>query len=764
MLRRLLPLLCVIATLLACCRAGSEESVLSTVAQMRQLTPEQVGQAKAVALQGVVTFYEPAEHLLFIEDRTGATFIRTTATFPLRKGDLVDVRGVTAGSYRAVVASENIRVIGTGALPVPETATFPELMSGRWDCDYVSITGTIRSATMQQTIGQPFLLLEVLMDGGYVDVHLERAQGLDLQSLLDAKVTLTGVSGGAFDGKFQLVGAKIYLDSPADLRVFTPAAADLETLPLTPIDRVMGGYDIEELSKRVRVRGSVTLYEPGTRLVIENQGKALLIHTHELTPLRLGDVVDAIGFPSGDDYSQSLDHGQFLRTAHSQIIEPEPVRWQDALSGKYAFNLVSIEGQLLAQVHEAQQDTLVLDAGSHVFSAAMRHEPWSGAERPPDMPKFPIGSRIRVSGVCFVESGGPWNSALWFELYMRSPDDVKILALAPWWNVRRLLYVIGGLGVLIVAALIWGTMLRRQVNQQTLALRHTMEEEAASQRRQAFLEKERSRVLEAINSSLPLDQVLGMITDFISEQMHRRSCWCAVAGGRVIGSVSSNHVEPPAVNIRQSRREILSSTGNQLGTIILAGEDAPGEETAETGAEVLDIGASLAALAIDNRRLYDGLIHRSQYDQLTLVPNRFLLGARVDEAIRNARLHGRQLALIYIDLDRFKEVNDRYGHRVGDVYLQHVARRLSEKLRGHDTLARVGGDEFIALISVVRDRVEAEEIAYRLGHCFDLPFGIDEHSIFGSASIGLSIYPEDGKSEEELKRVADNAMYADKQR
>jgi len=258
--------------------------------------------------------------------------------------------------------------------------------------------------------------------------------------------------------------------------------------------------------------------------------------------------------------------------------------------------------------------------------------------------------------------------------------------------------------------------------------------------------------------------VLGMITDFISEQMHGRSCWCAVAGGRVIGSVSSNHVEPPAVNIRQSRREILSSTGNQLGTIILAGEDAPGEETAETGAEVLDIGASLAALAIDNRRLYDGLIHRSQYDQLTLVPNRFLLGARIDEAIRNARLHGRQLALIYIDLDRFKEVNDRYGHRVGDVYLQHVARRLSEKLRGHDTLARVGGDEFIALISVVRDRVEAEEIAYRLGHCFDLPFGIDEHSIFGSASIGLSIYPEDGKSEEELKRVADNAMYADKQR
>jgi len=763
-LRRLVPLLCAIATFLACCHAGSEESLLTTVGQIRKLTPDEVGQAKAVTIRGVVTFYEPAEHLLFIEDRTGSIFIRTTAPFPLRRGDLVEVRGASAGSYRAVVASQNIRVIGTGALPVPEPATFPELMSGRWDCDYVSVTGTIRSATMQQTIGQPFLLLEVLMDGGYVDVHVERAQGLNLHSLLDEKVTLTGVSGGAFDGKFQLVGAKIYLDSPADLRVFAPAAADLEALPLTQIDRVMGGYDIEELSKRVRVRGSVTLYERGTRLVIENHGKALLVHTHELTPLRLGDIVDAIGFPSGDDYSQSLDHGQFLRMADSQIIEPEPVRWQDALSGKYAFNLISIEGQLIAQVHEAQQDTLMLDADGHVFSAAMRHEPWSGAGHPPDMPKFPVGSRIRVSGVCFVESGGPWNSALWFELYMRSPDDVKILALPPWWTVQRLLYVIGGLAVLIVAGLIWGAMLRRQVNWQTLALRRTMEEEAASQRRQAFLEMQRSHVLEAINSSLPLDQVLGMITDFISEQMHGRSCWCAIAGGRVIGSVSSNQVESPVTHLRQSRREILSSTGNQLGTIILAGEDLPREESAEAGAEVLDIGASLAALAIDNRRLYEGLIHRSQYDQLTQVPNRFLLGARVDEAIRNARLHGRQLALIYIDLDRFKEVNDRFGHRVGDVYLQHVARRLSEKLRSHDTLARVGGDEFIALISVVRDRGEADEIAYRLNRCFDSPFGIEEHSIYGSASIGLSIYPEDGESEDELKRVADNAMYADKQR
>ena len=182
----------------------------------------------------------------------------------------------------------------------------------------------------------------------------------------------------------------------------------------------------------------------------------------------------------------------------------------------------------------------------------------------------------------------------------------------------------------------------------------------------------------------------------------------------------------------------------------------------EQAGEALEMGASLAALAIDNRRLYETLIHRSQYDQLTNAANRFLLESRLEEALAHAKRSQTHFALIYIDLDQFKHVNDFYGHRVGDVYLQQVAERFSEKLRGMDTLARVGGDEFIALIPVVRNRAEVDEITGRLEHCFDEPFEIDDYSIGGTASIGIAMYPEDGFTKEELKRVADAAMYAHK--
>jgi diguanylate cyclase (GGDEF)-like protein len=176
----------------------------------------------------------------------------------------------------------------------------------------------------------------------------------------------------------------------------------------------------------------------------------------------------------------------------------------------------------------------------------------------------------------------------------------------------------------------------------------------------------------------------------------------------------------------------------------------------------MEMSASLAALAIDNRRLYETLVHRSQYDQLTNAANRFLLENRLDEVISLASRNSTRFALIYIDLDQFKRVNDLYGHRVGDLYLQQVAQRFAEKLRGMDTLARVGGDEFIALIPTARSRAEVDEIGQRLVRSFETSFQIEGHVVEGSASIGIAIYPEDGLTKEELKRVADAAMYAHK--
>jgi len=134
----------------------------------------------------------------------------------------------------------------------------------------------------------------------------------------------------------------------------------------------------------------------------------------------------------------------------------------------------------------------------------------------------------------------------------------------------------------------------------------------------------------------------------------------------------------------------------------------------------------------------------------------------LDQQIRVARASAGIFGLIYIDLNNFKQVNDLYGHTVGDRFLQEISLRMKRQLRPGDLLARLGGDEFAVLVPDTRSRAEVEEIASRLERCFDDPFETEECSIQGSAAIGLAIYPEDGRSRETLLRAADAAMYVDK--
>jgi diguanylate cyclase (GGDEF)-like protein len=134
------------------------------------------------------------------------------------------------------------------------------------------------------------------------------------------------------------------------------------------------------------------------------------------------------------------------------------------------------------------------------------------------------------------------------------------------------------------------------------------------------------------------------------------------------------------------------------------------------------------------------------------------LDALIDEARRTAGTFG----IIYIDLDDFKQVNDRYGHHVGDIYLQQAASRMKLQLRPADILARLGGDEFAVLVPDVRSRADVKEIALRLDLCFEEPFTAHRHVLQGSASMGIALYPEDANTCDGLLTAADSAMYAKK--
>ncbi|KAF2409541.1 PAS domain S-box-containing protein/diguanylate cyclase (GGDEF) domain-containing protein [Pseudomonas antarctica] len=156
------------------------------------------------------------------------------------------------------------------------------------------------------------------------------------------------------------------------------------------------------------------------------------------------------------------------------------------------------------------------------------------------------------------------------------------------------------------------------------------------------------------------------------------------------------------------------------------------------------------------------LDYQAHHDPLTGLPNRTLFESRLQAALNGQQESGNQGAVLFLDLDRFKHINDSLGHPVGDLLLKDIAVRLKEQLRDVDTVARLGGDEFIILLPGLQHASDAEHLANKLLACFTPPFQAGEHEFFISASIGTSLYPQDGTDVATLVKNADAAMYRSK--
>ncbi len=170
--------------------------------------------------------------------------------------------------------------------------------------------------------------------------------------------------------------------------------------------------------------------------------------------------------------------------------------------------------------------------------------------------------------------------------------------------------------------------------------------------------------------------------------------------------------------------------------------------------EVVGTGVDITERKIAEEKI----VEMAYYDELTKLPNRQLLAQLVTERIRRYSFTGEKFALMFIDLDRFKNVNDSMGHLVGDKLLQAVGRRLNASVRSHDIVSRLAGDEYVVVISSAI-KEEVESVAQRIVSNIAEPFQIDKYNIYVTPSVGISIFPQDGDSYEELLRNADSAMY-----
>lgn len=196
--------------------------------------------------------------------------------------------------------------------------------------------------------------------------------------------------------------------------------------------------------------------------------------------------------------------------------------------------------------------------------------------------------------------------------------------------------------------------------------------------------------------------------------------------------------------------------GRQLASISLRRPDGGAGDRDE--AALLDRCVNLAAIAIERRDAEHAAQHRAMHDPLTGLPNRALLADRIDQAISRARRQRHRVALLLLDLDHFKIINDRLGHETGDAVLRQVAVRLDGALRESDTVCRLGGDEFVVVLpGTTRD--EAAEVADRLLTALGERIVVEGSSIRSTASVGIALRSEHQETPEELLKAADFAMY-----
>ena len=215
--------------------------------------------------------------------------------------------------------------------------------------------------------------------------------------------------------------------------------------------------------------------------------------------------------------------------------------------------------------------------------------------------------------------------------------------------------------------------------------------------------------------------------------------------------------------------ELFAAPGSQSYEAAIVGADGKAHHTIYNKATFNKSDGTVAGLIgtitdiTEQNRAEEQIRHMAHHDALTQLPNRMLLHDRIGQAIAQSQRNRDVLALLFIDLDRFKMVNDSLGHAVGDRLLQAVAERLAACMRVSDTIARIGGDEFVVLLCGLAQPEDARQVAQKVLDALAEPVTIDGHELNITPSIGICAYPHDGDDVETLMRNADTAMYHAKQ-
>ena len=601
--------------------------VLTTARQVHDLTIEEARRQYPVHLRAVCIVCFTGWHGFFVNDGKSGVFVETRnqvlLTAAIHPGTLLEIDGVTgAGEFAPIVDRSSLRVLGEERIPAARLVSLDRLSTGIEDGQWIAFEGTVRSAGIRDSM----LAIVVASGRWQVEVMTTPAAAGDFQPLVNARVRVQGTVGPIFNQRSQLIGVNVYSPSLDSIEVLQPAPADPFSLPLKQVRSIFAYTPGAGPDYLVRIHGVVTARLGQTVFIYDGvQGASVL--SRETNDLKPGDMVDAVGYPALGDPTHIIDDAIFRPLGSAPLPEPRSVSVKDALSGDFEGDVVRLDGRLIEQQKAADQVTLLIDAGTAVFSAIL----------PADLKAQSLsglrdGSRIQLTGICVISETQPsrhFRLPKAFQILLRSPSDVVVLENPPWWTPAHALLLFGLALAGSFVVLAWVVALRKRVEQQTVLLRE-------------------------------------------SEERFR---------------------------------------------------------------------------------------HMALHDNLTGLATRLLLQDRLAVAVERAKRHDTGLAVMMLDLDSFKEINDTYGHQAGDEVLRVTANRLLQAVRTEDTVARMGGDEFVVLLAELTEPEAAKRVAASIVKSLAFPIPFEGHSLPVTGSVGVCAVGNGQFDADTLLKNADAALY-----
>jgi signal transduction histidine kinase len=436
-------------------QATQTPNLYPTAASVLALSREQATKGGSALLRGVVT--KATDFGLVVQDRTGGVWVYWNRPSDFVSGDEVEVQGIVIpGLFAPAVNARMVKAVGRAPLPQAKKVSFKQLSAGDMSSQYVSIIGLVRSAGIRPGVSKTQQLwLKVAMTDGLINVTFPAEDAVQGNRLIGARVRINAPAGCTKNAAGQILFPIVSAPGMSSVTVLRPPPKDMFAVPLIPIGRLMQYRSGTDYYHRARVSGTVTYSMPGQSLILQDDGHALLVKTDQISGIRLGDRIEALGFPSPGISAPILEDALLRRRASGQQLQPTLVRMSDLSSGAINYNLVSVEGRLLHRVDEPSREVLVLRDRSTLLLAEL-----AKTNELKVLQRLQEGSTVRVSGISMVDVEGSWNvggpdaTVVRCKVLLRSADDVHVLTPPSWWTTQHAAYTAAVLAIFTLACLV----------------------------------------------------------------------------------------------------------------------------------------------------------------------------------------------------------------------------------------------------------------------------------------------------------------------